>query len=682
MSKSTGGPDLRQLQRLCVAMAIEASPRAVGEALLRGLLEIAGADAALVALRDELGAPGPLAGHGLNQEERAGLLEALEPLCAARALSQPLTIPVLESDSRFAALPASLGSAGLLLLPLAKGDCALLGAALLLHRPPSSGPDESVREEVEMLVSQAATAVENARLQGQLRERAERTEVLNEIARALAITPDVGKVFSRITGAMRRLIAFDLVTLVSVEEDKAQLLAFEATDYPAEVGIGTEVPVPELFAQLAADRRARIFDDLEGSDHPSWQRMAQAGIRSAMAAPLISGSTIPAVLVVGTRAEQGYGERERSNLQALADQIAPAIEGVRLQQALRESRAMYETLLHAVPDPVTVTDLEGRITFASERAVRQHGAASVEELIGRNAFELIAPEQVDAARHNAMRTLQEGHSGAVEYEVIDKTGARRHAELTAALVPGAAGAPRGFIAITRDITARKEAERRVAAYQQQLRSLASELSLAEERQRRRIAAELHDEISQTLVLVKLKLVALRDKQVSVDELDELRDIVDLTLGRVQSLIWEISSPILTELGLEAALQWLADKLSRSHGLAIHVHDDVAAKPLADDLRLVLFQAVRELLVNVSKHAEARAADVHLRCRGHELEIEVADEGVGFDPTDLGTNRANRGGFGLFNIRERLGYLGGRLEIDSRPGSGTRVRLIAPLGADT
>jgi signal transduction histidine kinase len=129
---------------------------------------------------------------------------------------------------------------------------------------------------------------------------------------------------------------------------------------------------------------------------------------------------------------------------------------------------------------------------------------------------------------------------------------------------------------------------------------------------------------------------------------------------VQALIWDISSPILSELGLEAAVQWLADKLSRSHGLAVRFRDDGTHKPVADDVRLVVFQAARELLINVAKHAGVDRAQISIRRVGEALEIEVADDGAGFDPTDVGTARSSHGGFGLFSIRERLSYLGGRL----------------------
>lgn len=672
----------RRFHELSLAVAGATTIAEVGETLLTGALELTAADAGLVALFDRREGLAPVANRGLSGAEQAAVTELLERIRATNGFSEPLVLGGPDCDPRLEPVPRTLGAVRVLILPVATGDDRVLGAMALVGEPARMSGAEDKTRPVGVLICHAATTVDRVRLQQKLCLRTDRSEALHEVTRALGRSTEIEEVFPQITGAMRRLLNFDLINLLAVvtEKDEARILGFEATDHSVEVQAGQKVPVPVEYQDLVKTRRATIFNDLGASSHPSWHRMVAAGLKTMMAAPLLSGRELPGVLVVASRTEAAYGEPELQTLEEVADRIAPAIDSMRLREALQESKALYETLLEAVPDAITVTDLEGRITYATERAVQQHGGTCVDDLVGLNSFELIAPEYRNLAGQNALRTFREGTSGILEYELLTKSGERRYSELHAALVRNADHEPRGFIAITRDITQRKVAEEQVRKYQERLRSLAMELSLAEERLRRSIAAELHDDISQTLVLVKLKLAALRDGAGGqrLTELDELRHIVDQILGRVQSLIWEVSSPILAELGLEAAVQWLIDKLSRSHGLAIRFLDDTEEKPVAEDIRLVLFQAIRELLINVARHAETNSAEVMMRRVNGEIEIEVNDKGVGFDPSDAGTPATATGSFGLFSIRERLGYLGGRLVVQSKPGAGTRVMLVAPV----
>ena len=206
------------------------------------------------------------------------------------------------------------------------------------------------------------------------------------------------------------------------------------------------------------------------------------------------------------------------------------------------------------------------------------------------------------------------------------------------------------------------------SYHGQLRALAAELSLTEERERRAIAADLHDHIGQTLATARIKLDALG----GLRGVEEIRTLVDEAIRYTRSLTFELSSPVLYELGLAPALESLAERMREKHGLAVAVEDDGAAKPMDDDVKVVLFKAVRELLMNVVKHSRAGRAEVVLRRVDRAVEIVVEDDGVGFAAP------VERGGFGLFSIREGLRHCGGELAIRSETGAGTKVLLKAPL----
>lgn len=232
----------------------------------------------------------------------------------------------------------------------------------------------------------------------------------------------------------------------------------------------------------------------------------------------------------------------------------------------------------------------------------------------------------------------------------------------------------------REVVVRREraqAENDLRAYQEQLRSLASRLSLIEEQERRQIATALHDQVGQTLAVLKIKLAALRlqaDGTQLAESLDTVRELCDQAISFTRSLTFDLSPPVLYQLGLEAAVEWLVEKHSDMHGITVEHSNDDQPKPLSEDIRVFLFQAVRELLVNTAKHAGAKKVGVSMRREGRNILILVEDDGDGFDPEKMERSE----GFGLFNIRERLNSVGGGLLIESIAGNGSRVTVLAPL----
>ncbi len=233
-----------------------------------------------------------------------------------------------------------------------------------------------------------------------------------------------------------------------------------------------------------------------------------------------------------------------------------------------------------------------------------------------------------------------------------------------------------------DITERKQAEQKLLDYQAKLKSLASQLTLAEERERHHIATELHDQISQSLVISKIKLETLRksasDKKLE-RELNEICDTLNQTIEDTRTLTFDVGSPILYELNFEMAVaDWLTERVEKKHGIQTEFKDDGQPKPLDDDIRMLLFRDVRELLINVIKYAQAKKVSVRISKVGNQICISVEDDGVGFDPTEAASRAAKEGAFGLFSIRQRLEELGGLLEIKSQPGHGCKATMTAPL----
>ncbi|MDF1577644.1 MAG: PAS domain S-box protein [Desulfobulbales bacterium] len=233
-----------------------------------------------------------------------------------------------------------------------------------------------------------------------------------------------------------------------------------------------------------------------------------------------------------------------------------------------------------------------------------------------------------------------------------------------------------------DITERKRAEEKLFRYQRQLQSLASELSLAEERERRNLAAELHDQIGQTLSLVKIKLHGLRDHlpdRPAGQQFDEARRFLDQAIRDTRSLTLELSPPVLYELGLEAALEWLAERFRKMAGIGCTVKAATGAA-LSDDINGVLFRSARELLFNVYKHAEAQQVEVRTSLSRDSFQVMVKDDGIGFETDIIETLTTPGNAYGLFSIRERLSHLGGGMRVNSGPGRGTVIILEVPRAA--
>jgi signal transduction histidine kinase len=216
----------------------------------------------------------------------------------------------------------------------------------------------------------------------------------------------------------------------------------------------------------------------------------------------------------------------------------------------------------------------------------------------------------------------------------------------------------------------------------QLKSLVSQLSLTEERERRRMATELHDQISQSLVFSKIKLDELHQSATSSEltkALDEICNNINQVIQDTRTLTFDLSSPILNEIGLEAAVaEWLDVQVREKHGIETEFVDDGQQKPLDGDIRALLFRNVRELLVNVIKHADAHKVKVSFRRVNEHIHIDVEDDGKGFDSVKVISTGIEDTKFGLFSIRQRLEQLGGEFEIDTEERRGSKITMTAPL----
>jgi PAS domain S-box-containing protein len=381
-------------------------------------------------------------------------------------------------------------------------------------------------------------------------------------------------------------------------------------------------------------------------------------------------------------------------------QVELELQNQELRQALHaleESRNKFFELYQTAPMAFVTVNEKGLIEQINEAAARLLPGTN-DFLVGRSFAALIVPEDHQTYFSFLKNYALRNTSSCCELRLTANGQPMVHVHLEARAICDETGNHRQWRFGMVDITqlkqveeelrkARDELEARVALRtveldqrNKQLVRLTTELTLAEQRERRRLADLLHDHLQQLLAGARLNLeVAVQEKRSSQDSaLGNAYDLVSQSLETSRTLSAELSPPVLYMHGLTEAFHWLARWMEKTHKLPVDLHAETKAEPLQEELKILLFQSVRELLFNVIKHAGANSARVEMRQQDEHIVIVVSDKGKGFDPERLWKNdRAADKSYGLFNIRERLLLLGGDFEIQSRPGDGTAVRISVP-----
>ena len=355
----------------------------------------------------------------------------------------------------------------------------------------------------------------------------------------------------------------------------------------------------------------------------------------------------------------------------------------RIEEMLQKGAERYRNLFVNSPLGIYRISTDGQILMANPTLIRMLGYSSFDELTStgpkRRDYE---PSYLRKKIRDRLEKEGKIRGFETKWRKPDKSIMFVRENARAIRAPD--GTLLYYEGTVEDITEQKKAEKKIQSYQKQLRSLASDLSLAEEQERRRIATMLHDHIGQILAISKIKLGALLQSAANdgfLEQLEEVREHVEQAIQYTRSLTFELSPPILYDLGLESALEWLTEQIKEQHGISCDFETDNTPKPVRDEIRIVLFSAVRELLMNVAKHALAKTAKVTIRRVNENIVVHVADNGTGFTVSRMNFYLDENKGFGLFSIRERLRHLGGQMDVRSAKGRGTRVILTAPLAME-
>lgn len=364
------------------------------------------------------------------------------------------------------------------------------------------------------------------------------------------------------------------------------------------------------------------------------------------------------------------------------------------EETLRRREEQLRIITDSVPSLISYVDREERYQFVNSGYEDLFGLPR-HEIVGRSVEELLGPAYADVLPY--VRRALTGET--VRYESL-LVYVGQPCWVMATYTPDirADGTVAGFYVLVTDISERKQQEDELRRWkdelevrveertaelivsQDRLRTLASQLSLTEQRERRKLAGDLHDYLAQLLVVAHMKVAqAMRSLPLAEAEGTPLRDLDDIlqqALSYTRTMIAELCPPGLHDAGLPAALRWLAERMQR-HGLSVEVHSNCEQLPLPEDRAVFLLQSVRELLYNVLKHAGVDCATVslHVGAKG-DLSLAVEDRGRGLD-SDALQRSVEPGHFGLLSVRERMDAMGGTLILENRPGGGMRVELGLP-----
>jgi len=388
--------------------------------------------------------------------------------------------------------------------------------------------------------------------------------------------------------------------------------------------------------------------------------------------------------VTPSEAEQILEAIREGRIDAL---VVSGAEGERVY-TLKGADHVYRVLIESMTEGAVILSEDGTILYCNGRFAEMV-QAPIERVVGGSLHDFVFISEKERLAGLLKQAL--GENIRVEMQIAH--GQQDPLPVLVSMRSLLAGEMKSVCMVVTDMTEQKQAEQKLTTYAdklyqintelsgrtEQLARLSSELTLSEQRERRRLAKILHDHLQQLLVGSRLGLEILSDSigpehRPSVEKItDLLRESLDTT----RSLTVELCPPILYEGDLIQALEWLCRWMMAKYGVTVHLQADPQALPEGESLLELLFESVRELLFNSVKHAKVQSARVELIREGKYLKIVVSDQGAGFDLQILQSNGGQDAGFGLFSIRERLSLLGGRFAVDSAIGKGTTVSLTAP-----
>ncbi|MCU0599570.1 MAG: PAS domain-containing sensor histidine kinase [Desulfobacterales bacterium] len=348
---------------------------------------------------------------------------------------------------------------------------------------------------------------------------------------------------------------------------------------------------------------------------------------------------------------------------------------------LRESEKKYRLLVEHAKAGICEYDYIAQKITSANNALLDITGYSKDELLVMNLSDILT----DKGKENFYERLSLHYSGKPVtpdfiYQIITKKGDVKWV-LSNAHVTYFDNRPQKASIVLTDITVLKTIESQLMEYQHKLKKLSVQLSISEEEQRKSLASQLHDNISQELFVAQLQLESF-EKSLNDDdqraEISKIKKHVIQLIKETRSLIFDLSPPMLYDSGLSDALDTLARMTEAKFSLNVFTNFSDNSYHINDDIKFIIYRNIKELIHNIIKHGKAKNIFINVKNSQNSLKVIVKDDGVGFDPASHNNGTNTHVGFGLFDIREKISHLGGKINIDSAPGHGTSIYMEVPL----
>ncbi len=351
------------------------------------------------------------------------------------------------------------------------------------------------------------------------------------------------------------------------------------------------------------------------------------------------------------------------------------------EKELADTKNLLEKTINNLNEAVFVINPKNRSIMLANEVAAELFDYKRKELIGMNTADLhVNSEMYKKFAEQSDPELNQGGIFQTEYKMKRKNGEVFETENTVTAIQDKKGWRQGVVSVVRDITAIKNAERQLEEYQDSLKQLTIELSLSEEKQRKEIASNIHDHLSQSLVVSKMKLKEMLPGSKNGHfkaQIEIIYKLITEALNNSRKITYDLSPPILYELGIIETMHWLTEKIASENKIRTSFHSEFDKIKLPDSELILLFRIIQELMYNSVKHANADKISIYFYKSGEGLDIVLEDDGKGFNLSIL-SDKNKRTGFGIFAVKERIKNLSGSFSIDSAPGKGCRSEIFIPL----
>jgi len=353
-------------------------------------------------------------------------------------------------------------------------------------------------------------------------------------------------------------------------------------------------------------------------------------------------------------------------------------ERKQMENRLRESEERYRALVEFSPSAVVIMQ-DQKYVWVNPKTIELLGLKEIGDMVGVEALRFVCPEFHEIARSRIELAEKGEVKGPIEVQMLHSNGCKIWIE--ARLVPIRFQGQSAILITANDVTPRKTYELQMVEYQDKLKALVAELTTTEEAERKRIAAELHDRVGQLLVFAKMEHDMLVRTMIDAKQktaAEEISRQLSTAITETQAVTYDLGSITLYERGFCKAIQeWIQEDYLCRHSLQVHFQHNVQCR-ISNPISLFLYRTVRELLVNVAKHAQARQVDITLIEKDNHLQLTVEDDGIGYETSIRKKKSKSQKSFGLLSIRERLDYMDGTINIDSHRDQGTTITITIPI----